>query len=162
MELYGEHVRHKFLACSKSKKWQDKDPKNGALTFFLDSRGQKLTVIQTAVDWFKKRIVEAGIHTLEELKQLTAKDFRTCISSWANDHKNPNVRLNAATLNNHVPESLKRKKKMKEAMGQSLALQKDLIQLAATEKKESDLVLGKLKILSPASEASREVSTLSR
>jgi hypothetical protein len=141
MKLYCKYVRPKFLSFNRSKKMDQKNPSNGALTFFLDTHGKKLMLINGAVNWFKKRIVEAGLHTAEELKYLSARDFRSCISSWASDHKNPTIRINAAALQNHsakIHEAVYRKNKMRQAMGQSLALQRDLSQLAGTNKNGSD------------------------
>ena len=74
-----------------------------------------------------------GIHTKEELKYLTPKDFRSCISSWASEHKNGDIRLNAAALQNHseaIHQAKYRRNKIKQAMGQSLALMSDLSRLA--------------------------------
>ena len=133
MELYCKHVRKRFLSCSESEDAKVKDPENGALPFFLSSNGVKVKTVRPAVEWFKKQFVEAGTHTAEELKYLSGKDFRSCISSWASDHVNDNVRLNAPALQNHsaaIHETIYRKNKLRQAMGQSLALQRDLSKLA--------------------------------
>jgi len=61
---------------------------------------------------------------------LNIKDFRSCISSWASDHKEEEIRLNAAALQNHgqrIHESTYRRNKLKQATGQCLALQQDLL-----------------------------------
>jgi cytochrome c1 len=81
------------------------------------------------------------IHTEEELKYLSAKDFRSCISSWASEHSSETVRTNAAALQNHsatIHEAKYRRNKIKQAMGQSLALLKDLHRANGEATDESD------------------------
>jgi hypothetical protein len=80
------------------------------------------------------------------LRFLSAKDFRSCISSWASEHKSEQVRLHAAALQNHsvaVHEAKYRKNKVKQAMGQSVALMKDLNKAAGqgenTESSEEEV-----------------------
>ena len=135
LELFCRHVRQKFLAKNKSEDPKMKDPTNGALTFFTDTLGKKMTHLKLAVNWFKKQFIDEGTHTAEDLRYLSAKDFRSCISSWASDHINENIRLNAAALQNHsqtIHEAVYRKNKLRQAMGQSLALKRDLSKLAGT------------------------------
>ena len=128
MELYCEHVRPKLLKLNPDPK-NKLDPKDGNLTFFLNNKGGKCTDIRNAFDWFKQEIIDSGIQTEDDLRYLNVKDFRSCISSWASDHKSEEIRLNAAALQNHserIHESTYRRNKIKQALSQTLALQEDL------------------------------------
>ena len=72
---------------------------------------------------------------------MSAKDFRSCISTWASEHKSEEIRLHAAALQNHsqaIHDSTYRKNKLKQAMGQSLALMKDLNKAAGQDGGSSD------------------------
>ena len=83
------------------------------------------------------------MYTKEELRYLNAKDFRSTISSWASEHKNGEIRLHAAALQNHsvaVHEAKYRRNKVKQAMGQSLALQKDLQRVLGVDMSSSEEV----------------------
>ena len=137
VQLYCEHVRPRFLKLHPDQK-NELDANDGSLPFFLTSKGGKCTHMHGAFEWFKQEIIEAGLHTEEDLRYLNVRDFRSCISSWASDHKSEEVRLNAASLQNHsqrIHESTYRRNKIKQATGQSLALQQDLSAIVGLDTK---------------------------
>ena len=75
----------------------------------------------------------------------SSKDFRSCISTWASDHKDEDIRKNAAALQNHgaeIHEAKYRRNKIRQALGQSMALRKDLTAVATEgEESENEVVL---------------------
>jgi hypothetical protein len=82
-----------------------------------------------------------GLYSKQDLRYLTAKDFRSCISSWASDHRNEEIRMHAAALQNHsaiIHESKYRRNKIKQATGQSLALMKDMNEAGGEDTDESE------------------------
>jgi hypothetical protein len=122
-----------------------------SLTFFLNNKGGKCSDLRSAFEWFKQEIIDAGIQTEDDLRYLNVKDFRSCISSWASDHKSEEIRLNAAALQNHserIHESTYRRNKIKQALSQTLALQEDLSAIVGVEvKTEVYKVTSKMKMI---------------
>jgi hypothetical protein len=53
------------------------------------------------------KVIESvpGLYTKEDLKYLSGKDFRSCISSWASEHRSEQVSIRWCSISTEKPFS---------------------------------------------------------